>query len=148
MAVRKLNPQEIQWLLDDTLHSFQIDQTLAKFGPEWTRSMYVQFLKENPDVKALVDQAELDACPLLENDFLNIHKNKAITSHQIAAQLSANIKTVLAARKPEKYGNKIDITVTPVSIRAAMEKADERLVQLMRDVTPAVIAVAIQKEEK
>lgn len=137
MAVRKLKAHEIQWIIDDVFNSIAIDESLKKV--EFNRREWSEFLSENPEVKKKWEQAQIDACPFLENDLLNIHR-KAAGNAQMATIVSNNIMKVLAARKPDKYGNKIDLNVNQnISIRHNLESANERIANVMREVTPALV---------
>lgn len=142
MSKKKLTEQELNWLLDDAFTSIQIDQTIEKiWGKAGTRRMLNQYLKDNPDVKALRDQALIDGCDSLENDILNCHRKMDPKEAQI---FSANAMKILAARKPEKYGNKLDVNMNQtISIAGNIAKANERLAQTIRDVTPALIQSTI-----
>lgn len=145
--IRKLTEQEIEWLIDDTLHGRQIDQTIEKFDTKWTRATWSKLLKEQPEVKRLVDEAEADSVEFLANDLLNVHRNPNITSKDMAVQYSNNLKAILAARKPEKYGNKIDLNLNgQISIKGNIEKANERIAAVMREVGPAILKAAKDKE--
>lgn len=144
---KKLTQQEMDWLLDDAFNSIQIDQTIKKlWGGAGTRRMLNQYLKDNPELKALFEEALIDACPYLENDVLNCHK---VMDPKEAQIFSANVMKILAARRPEKYGNKLDVNMNQtISIKGNIEKANERLAQTIRDVTPVLIQAALPVDDE
>lgn len=149
MAKLKLNADEIRWMLDDAFHSYTIDGSLKKI--EFTRREWSQYLKDNPEISAQYEQCLIDACPFLENDLLNIDKkfDGKQGSHKLAAIVSANIMKVLASRKPEKYGNKIDVNLNQtISIKDNLSKANERLKSVLREVGPAVLLPMIASKEE
>ena len=145
--------EEKEWILDDAFSSVRIDQTLKKIGDgSWTRRDLNKFLKEDQKFREEYAQALIDACQFLENDVLNFHKDKRLTP-KAALAAARNTMEILKARKPEKYGNKLDVNMNQtVSIRANLEKANDRLKEIMRDVTPdaaaqIVTAVITQKKK-
>ncbi len=144
MAALKLSDDEIRWLLDDAFYSHAVDKTIAKFGVKWTRRMLNEYFKQNPEVKAQWDQALLDAVPFLENDLLTCHTRLDFKDAQV---YSNNVLRVLAARKPEKYGNKVDINLNQtISIRSNLEKSSERLSNLLKEVGPMLIPSIEEKK--
>lgn len=142
-------PEQIEWLVNDTLSGVPIDETLQKLG--CSRREFNALLKRREDIKLIWEQAQLDACPFLEDDLLNLPKIFRIKKYdpKMMTVMSANIMKVLAARKPEKYGNKIDLNVNQnISIKSAIEGANKRLAEAMRDVTPAILpAIPIKEDE-
>lgn len=141
---RDLTEDEVRWLLDDAFTTIPIDQTIAKFGPEWSRRMLNEWLKDNPNIKKQWEEAFVSACPFLESDLLNTTKK---LDPKAASVASANIKTILSARMPEKYSSKVDINLSQtVSIRSNLDKANERIASIMRDVTPSALTDSIKKK--
>jgi hypothetical protein len=142
MEVRELNEDEKRWILEDAMSTLQIDQTLRKVN--FTRRQFSRYLKANPAFKAEYEQALLDSCAFLENDLLNIHKvedDAKMASIRITA-----IQKALAYRQPEKYGNKIDLSLNQtVSIKSNVEKANERLTQTLRDVVPLTLIDGVKE---
>jgi hypothetical protein len=141
-----LTKDEIRWLIDDAYTSIPIDDTLAKFGSHWTRRMLNDYFKRNPEVKQVYEEALIASCPFLENDLLNAHKK---LDHKAAHVYSANLMRILEARRPDKYGKKIDLNLNQtVSIRANIEKAETRLKNVIKDVGPSIlISTAIANSE-
>lgn len=145
---RELEPHEVQWIVDDALHSYDIDKSLKKI--EFNRREWNAYMKAHPDVKEAWEQALLDACPFLENELLNCHKRLSTKEAQI---FSSNVMKILAARQPERYGNKLDLSVKQtISIKSNLDKANDRLATIFRDVQPIAIEIAAEslteKKEK
>ncbi len=139
--IRALNDDEQRWILDDTIHARRIDETLKKIG--LSRLEFSQYLRENPEFDESLSQAEVDACRYLANELINIHKkfDGKEGSHKIATVYSNNILRMLAAAMPEKYGNKIDLNLNAsISIKENLGQSNNRIAELIRDVTPALIA--------
>lgn len=141
----KLTDQQIDIIIDDTLSSISIDDTLKKIG--FTRKDWNKYLKANPEIKKLWEEAMVDACPFIENDLLNLHnkfvmgKEKKKADRQLAQVWSNNAMRILESRKPDKYGRKIDMNLNQnVSIKDNIEKAAGRLQQALRDVGPALLS--------
>jgi hypothetical protein len=139
-ADRKLTENELDWLIEDTFKGLSIDETIKKLEFRGRRE-FNAFLKNNPDIKEKVEEAKIESCDYLENDLLNIHK-RAKGDHKLARVLADTLIRVLQFRKPEKYGNKIDVSMNVVSIAGNIEKANERVKALMKDVTPQVLEIA------
>lgn len=133
---RKLSENELDWLIEDTYQGIPINETIKKLDFNGRRE-FNQFLKANPEIKQIIKEAEIEACDFLENDLLNVHR-KAKMDHKLARVLADTLLRVLQFRKPEKYGNKIDLNMNVVSVAVNLEKANERIKALMRDVTPDV----------
>lgn len=73
------------------------------------------------------------ACDILEDDMLSAVDEYA-NPHQARVKIEA-IKHVLGYRKPEIYGQRIDLNVNQtVSIKSNIDAANDRLTSLMRDV--------------
>lgn len=136
---RKLSENELDWLIEDTYQGIPINETIKKLDFNGRRE-FNQFLKNNPDIKQIIKEAEIEACDFLENDLLNVHR-KAKMDHKLARVLADTLLRVLQFRKPEKYGNKIDLNMNVVSVAVNLEKANDRIKALMRDVTPDVPVV-------
>lgn len=136
-------------ILDDIFEGIQIEQTLRKLGPDWTRRSFSAYLRASVEFKAEWDQAQIDSCEFIENDLLNVDKrfDGKQGSHKMASIWSTNRLKILEARNPEKYGKKLELTV-PVSIRGNIEKANERIRQITRDVTTSAIAEAVKKASR
>ena len=137
---RKLTENELDWLIEDTFKGLSIDETLKKLEFRGRREFH-QFLKNNPEIREKVEEAKIDSCDYLENDILNLHR-KVKGDHKLARVLLDALIRVLQFRKPEKYGNKIDVSMNVVSIAGNIEKANERVKALMKDVTPQVLEIA------
>jgi hypothetical protein len=152
---KELSDLEKKWILEDTFQVVRIDQTLDKVG--MTRREFNEYLKANQEFKAEYDQALIDSCTFIENDILNAHNAKTPAkagpqskkpSPAGAALFSQNAMKILAARRPDKYGNKLDLNMNQtVSIRHNIEAANERVARLMRDVTVTAV-IDVRKEEE
>ena len=135
-ALEKLSEQQKSWLIDDCFSSFRIDQTLKKI--DMSRREFSKYLEFDQEFAMEYERALKDACVFLENDLLNVHK--VVDNHKMATVAMNALCKVLAFRNPEKYGNKIDVSVSVVSIRSNLESANERVALLMglKDVTPKI----------
>lgn len=137
-----LTEQEWEWVIRDVFYNHEIDSTLDKIG--MTRPEFSRYLKKNPAKNEEYEQAKMDAVPFLENDYAN---PKRKYDPKEAALRSQNLLKILQSRDPEKYGNKVDVNLNQnISIKANLENANNRLKELMRDVTPTQIPIL--KEEK
>lgn len=133
---RLLDANEKEWVLDDIAEARQLNQTLKKLN--MTRREFLKMLKLDPEFANEFIQTEVDATPFFVNDILNAHK--ICENHKMAAVFSANRMKILSANMPEKYGNKIDLSVSGVlSIRTNLDQANNRIGQLIRDVTPQAL---------
>ena len=131
----ELNDDEKRWLLEDSMTTLAIDQTLKKVG--MTRREFTKYLNKHPEFKEEYNQALIDACIFIENDVLNIEK--MVENPKMAAVVSNNLVKILAARNPEKYGNKLDLNVNQtISIRYNLDQSQQRIGELMRDVSPLI----------
>lgn len=140
-----MSEQEWGWVINDTLEGVQIDQTLQKIG--MTRPQFTQYLKDLPEKRKEYNQALLDQCEFLENEIINAHKK--FKDHQKAKLFIDAAKAILAFRKPEKYGNKIDLNVNKtVSIKAALQVANQRIAGIVKDVITIPLAPNVTKQIK
>lgn len=137
--MRKLTPQEKEWILNDAYSSESIDVTIRKLDGINGRRGFNAALKADPEFKRELELAWLESCPYLENDILQIHR-KSQGDHKLARVMLDALKSVLAYRNPSRYGSKIDLNVNQtVSIKANLEHANARIQTLIRDVTPALV---------
>ena len=131
----ELNDDEKRWLLDDALTIMSIDQTLKKVG--MTRREFTKYMNKHIEFKEEYNQALIDACMFIENDLLNIEDK--LDNAKMAGVVSNNLMKVLAARNPEKYGNKLDLSVSQtVSIRYNLDQSQQRIGEVIRDVSPLI----------
>jgi hypothetical protein len=137
---RVLDRNEKNWIIDDTLAARPIDSSLKKVDMD--RREFTQYLKQDPEFDLELQQAEKDACRFLANDLINADK---LADHpKMAAVISNNILRVLAANLPEKYGNKLDLNLNAqVSIKGNLAESNNRVLNMVRDVTPQLIATGI-----
>lgn len=131
---RELTQQELNWVIQDTFECVRISQTLKKIG--FSLHDFDTYLEHHAEFKAHYERAQAAAVKYMPNDLLNAHR--ICTDAKEARIFSENRMKILAAEKPEKYGNKIELNVNQnVSIRSAIDESNERIAELMRDVTPA-----------
>jgi hypothetical protein len=136
MAKRKLTEQEEEWVINDTFESIKIEDTLKKIN--MNRRQFNSYLKDNPEFAMVFAQAEIDACKFIENDMLNIHR-KAKDDHKLARVMLEAMRKVLEYRNPAKYSPKMDMNLNgTISVRGAIDNANNKLTELIRDVTPAL----------
>lgn len=132
----KLEPNELDWLIDDTLNMVSINDTLNRLGIN--RRQFNKLLKETPELNNLYRETQRDACLFAVNDVLNAMRK--FKGDSKAAQVYANnLWKYLASEQPEKFGNKLDLNVSgQISIRANIEASKERVKDLLRDVSPVL----------
>lgn len=134
-SVRDLSVDEWRIVLNDVMNNVKIDETLKKI--DFTRLDFAWYLNQRPEKSMEYHQTCIDACMFFENDLSTAHRRMDPKEAKI---FSDNIKARLAFLKPEKYGNKLDLNVNQtVSIKDNIEKANERLKEMMRDVTPVIL---------
>lgn len=140
-----MSDQEWGWVIADTLETVQMEQTLQKIG--FSRTQFMQYLADMPEKKKEYDQALINACPFIEDQILNAHKK--FKDVQMAKLFVDSAKAILAFRKPEKYGNKIDVNMNKtVSIKHAISLANERISKLVKDVITIPIVSGGTKQQK
>lgn len=135
---QSLTEEQIDSIYEDALcgkHSFETAKRLGFTS----KSAYWLFLRKHQDVKKELEMARFDSCMFLEDDLLNIHR--VFPDAKMARVMSDNYVKVLAFRNPAKYSQRIDLNVNQhVSIRASLDGANERFLDLVKNVTPTMIA--------
>lgn len=140
-----VSDQEWSWVIADALESVQIDQTLQKIG--FSRTQFMNYLKDMPERRKEFEQAVIDSCVFIEDQILNAHKT--FKDVQKAKLFVDSAKAILAFRKPEKYGNKIDVNMNKtVSIKHAISLANDRISKLVKDVITIPITPGGTKQQK
>ncbi len=129
---KEFTRQEKDWVINDVFHSTCYDESINKLGFK-SRLAFDRYLKTDPEFQAEIKQAELDACTYLENDMLNVHR-RAKGDHKLARVLLEAYAKILAYRNPAKYSQKLDLTVTQVSMKTAIDGANDRVKSLLKDV--------------
>ncbi len=129
---KEFTRQEKDWILNDIFHSTCIDESINKLGFK-SRLAFERYLKTDLEFQAEIKQAELDACTYLENDMLNVHR-RAKGDAKLARVLLEGYARILGYRNPAKYSTKVDLTVTQVSMKTAIDGANERVKNLIKDV--------------
>ncbi len=135
---RVLTEEEIEILLEDALSGKHLKDSAVtlKFS---SRSTMWRWLSANPEINNQLKQARYDSCMFLEDDVLNIHKIEK-DPKMARVRLEALLK-VLAFRQPNTYSQRIDLNVNnTISIRSNVDSANERLTEVLRDVTPLLPA--------
>lgn len=146
--IKQLNQDQIDLIIDDTLIGAPINDTLKKIG--MNRRLFREYLKAYPEFKLELSEAEKDSCFFLENDMLNVHLSndkpregwrpewgKPTIDPKLASVRLNSISKRLAFLMPDKYGNKLDLNLNQnISIKDNIDKANSRITEYMRDVTP------------
>lgn len=101
---------------------------------------FVAYLKKNTWVIEEIDEAKKNACWLVYED--ELRDCASDFSNPKAASVKMNsISKLMAFHDPKKYSPKMDMNINQnISIRSALETANDRIAGLIRDVTPVLIA--------
>lgn len=134
----RLSPNEEEWILEDTFQLVRIDQTLQKVN--MSRRQFSRYLKDFPDFAAKFKEAEIESCPFIENDMLNLYKK--LDDHKMARVALEAMNKVLVFRNPSRYSQKIDVSVSQqISIRTAIDASNSRIQDMFRDVSATNIQI-------
>lgn len=138
MAAKRLNPisltdEQIESIYADALDGKHSFETAKRLGFT-SKPAYWFFLRKNEQIKKELEVARFDSCMFIEDDLLNLHE--ICPDAKMARVRMEILCRILAFRNPSKYSQRIDVNMNQnVSVRIALDGANDRMLQFMKDVT-------------
>lgn len=134
--MRVLTSEQEDIAIEAALTGQSLSSTARSLGFNSEQAFY-EYRKRNPDfAKALADAREY-SCEVLEDQILSLADDYD-SAHHARVKLES-IKSVLAYRKPERYGNRIDLNVTQhLDISGSLARMEQQLNASYRDVIPLI----------
>lgn len=125
--------------LDHALELALRGETIREVGKSLgfkTDMEFLRFRKSHPLFDKDLLEYRAAACDHLEDDLLRVHET--LSDPKLARVRLESICRVLAYRKPDKYGPKIDLNVNQrLDLAGVLAAANARLPAATRDVTPS-----------
>lgn len=141
-GLKQLTNEQIDFACEHILKRQHYDLLPAKLGFT-SKVEFMKFCKANPQIEQLFEESRLESCKYLIDDALFVHDEYDAKAARVKLEA---IRHRLSSIDPARYGNKIDLNVNQnVSIRSAIESSKDRVAELMKDVTPALLAPGIKK---
>lgn len=93
-----------------------------------SRTSFLKYIRSDPDLLSLFEDAENESYDLLAEQSINI--DQIHSDPKMAAVISKNIQWFLARKKPKEYGDRVSVDVTlqaDKTIIAALQAAKARI---------------------
>jgi hypothetical protein len=138
-----IGPAQIDEAIEHILELRSIDILWKKLGFK-SRTAFYRYCRANPEFEILLDDVNHFSCRFIEDEIKYIHDD---TDAKVAnVKLNAYLK-LLAFRDPKKYGPKLDVSMNQtISIRENIEKANDRVIEMMKDATQVFALPAVKPE--
>lgn len=132
-------------VLDMAIASKPIKELYPALGLNNVSAFY-KYLDKHPEFEKQYDRARQLSCQVLEDRVLNL-LNEFNGDVKKADLVFKQIQWLASVRNPAIYSQKMDINLNQnVSMRVNIEAANQRVIEMMRDVT--TIAVEAKKKGK
>lgn len=138
MSARKLSPEERDIACEYALKGDSL-VNIAKVLGFSSVSLFYQYRVNDPEFSKALDHARLAGCDYLEDEILGV-VDQYESAHHARVKMDALCR-VLAYRKPERYGNRLDMSITTtVDIGSSLARMQSQLAATYAppqiDVTP------------
>ncbi len=142
MQVNKLTDAQIDTAIDHIIENKHLELLPKKLGFKSRLELH-KYCKQYPEFAEQLEEAKKASCKYLEDDLLFV--SDIPDAKEAKIKMDA-ITKLLAYLDPSKYSQKIDLNMNQtISIRAAIDSGNKRVNELMRDVSPAIDTLDIEK---